>query len=143
MEKTLMYTGPRLIKLLAEQHQKRSSNLFRQGTFTLRWRAKVGSYPHPDVETLVSAGEPCGPWQPKRGRPEDKRNVGENWELMPDLPLNGYIPGSSIRGIVRAWAKQQPERIPKMEALLGFQKETVISAGKIQFLDAWPLEPTR
>jgi CRISPR-associated protein Cmr6 len=35
------------------------------------------------------------------------------------------------------------ERIPKMEALLGFQKETVISAGKIQFLDAWPLEPTR
>ncbi|MGY2793543.1 CRISPR-associated protein Cmr6 [Thermostichus sp. MS-CIW-36] len=143
MEKTLMYTGPRLIKLIAQQHQKRATNLFRQGTFTLRWRAKVGSYPHPDVETLVSAGEPCRPWRPQKGRPEDKRNVGENWELMPDLPLNGYIPGSSIRGIVRAWAKQQPERIPKMEALLGFQKGTVISAGKIQFLDAWPLEPTR
>jgi CRISPR-associated protein Cmr6 len=30
-----------------------------------------------------------------------------------------------------------------MEALLGFQKGTVITSGKIQFLDAWPEKPTR
>ncbi|NJL99240.1 MAG: RAMP superfamily protein [Synechococcaceae cyanobacterium SM2_3_2] len=137
-----MYTGPRLIELLRQQHQRRSSNLFQEGTFTLRWRAKVGSFPHPDVETLVSAGEPCGSWNPSSGRPEDKRNVGDNWDLLPDLPLNGYIPGASIRGIVRAWAKQRPERIARMEELLGVQKGSTISAGKIQFLDAWPLEPT-
>ncbi|MDX2273549.1 MAG: RAMP superfamily protein [Cyanobacteriota bacterium] len=69
--------------------------------------------------------------------------MGDNWELFPELPLNGYIPGSCIRGVVRAWAKQRPERIARMEELLGVQKGSTISAGKIQFLDAWPLEPTR
>ncbi|MBR8835360.1 MAG: RAMP superfamily protein [Stigonema ocellatum SAG 48.90 = DSM 106950] len=139
-----MYTGSRLIELLEKQHQQRShSGLFKKGTFHIQWRTKVGSFPHPDLETIVSAGEPCGPWRPSQGRPEDKRNIGENLQQLPILPLNGYIPGASIRGLVRAWAKQRPEILPRMHELLGYQNNDTISSGKIEFLDAWPGEPTR
>ncbi|PLZ97616.1 RAMP superfamily protein [Fischerella thermalis CCMEE 5268] len=139
-----MYTGSRLIELLELQHQRRSqSGLFKKDTFTIQWRAKVGSFPHPDVETIVSAGEPCGAWRPTQGRPEDKRNVNENWERLRVLPLNGYIPGASIRGIVRAWAKQRPDILSRMYELLGYQNNDTITAGKIEFLDAWPDEPTK
>ena len=56
-----MYTAPKLVELLAKQHEKRDQEgLFKQGTFTLLWRGKVGSSPYPDLETIVSAGEPCG-----------------------------------------------------------------------------------
>jgi len=74
------YSGLKLIELLEKQHQNRSAQtgLFKTGIFSLFWRAKVGSFPHPDLETLVSAGEPCGVWKPQQGRAEDKRNVGEN-----------------------------------------------------------------
>ena len=138
------YSGLHLIQLLEKQHRSRSqSGLFKKGSFTLRWRAKVGSFPHPDLETLISAGEPCGSWQLKEGRPENKRNVGENWDLLPELPLNGYIPGSSIRGIVRAWAKQRPNLKQKMIELLGKQENDEITPGKIEFLDAWPETPTQ
>lgn len=137
-----MYTGTKLIELLAKQ--ERSRELFRQGEFALTWRAKVGSHPHPDVETLVSAGEPCGAWQvSNNGRAENKRNVGDNWQQLRDLPLNGYIPAASIRGIVRAWAMQRPNIKARMLELLGEQRDREITAGKIQFLDAWPLEPTK
>ena len=136
-----MYTGIELINLLERQHQKRSqSGLFKKDTFTIQWRAKVGSFPHPDVETIVSAGEPCGAWPPKS---EDKRNVGENWQQLRTLPLNGYIPGSCIRGLVRAWAKQRPEIKPRMYQLLGHQDNDKITSGKIEFLDAWPETATK
>ncbi|MFM6477683.1 MAG: RAMP superfamily CRISPR-associated protein, partial [Dolichospermum sp.] len=140
-----MYTGIELINLLEKQHQKRSqSGLFKKDTFTIQWRAKVGSFPHPDVETIVSAGEPCGAWRPGQGRrPEDKRNVGENWQQLRTLPLNGYIPGSCIRGLVRAWAKERPEIRPKMYQLLGYQENDKITPGKIEFLDAWPETATK
>jgi CRISPR-associated protein Cmr6 len=139
-----MYTGIQLINLLEKQHQKRSqSGLFKKDTFTIQWRAKVGSFPHPDVETIVSAGEPCGAWRPTQGRPEAKRNVSENWERLRILPLNGYIPGASIRGLVRAWAKQRPEILPRMHELLGYQENDKITAGKIEFLDAWPEQATK
>jgi len=139
-----MYTGIKLIDLLEKQHQKRSqAGLFKKGTFTIQWRAKVGSFPHPDVETIVSAGEPSGPWRPTQGRPEDKRNVSENWERLKFLPLNGYIPGASIRGLVRAWAKQRPDILPRMYKLLGHQENDSITAGKIEFLDAWPETATQ
>lgn len=139
-----MYTGIQLINLLEKQHQKRSqSGLFKKDIFTIQWRAKVGSFPHPDVETIVSAGEPCGTWRPTHGRPGDKRNVSENWEQLRFLPLNGYIPGASIRGLVRAWAKQRPEILPRMYELLGYQENDKISAGKIEFLDAWPETATK
>jgi CRISPR-associated protein Cmr6 len=60
-QKQMMYSGTKLIDALAKQHQKRSqAGLFKSGVFTLDWRSKVGSFPHPDQETLVSAGEPCG-----------------------------------------------------------------------------------
>ncbi len=140
----MVYTGPKLIELLSQQQQARGqADLMRQGTFYLQWRAKVGSYPHPDTETLVSAGEPCGAWQPSRGRPEAKRNLGENWEQLPKLPLNGYVPGSSIRGIVRAWVKARPDLVPRMQELLGYQdRNDEVYGGKIQFLDAYPTAPT-
>lgn len=134
-----MYTGPQLVKLLEQQHQRReTSNLFKKDTFTLQWRSKVGSFPHPDVETMVSAGEPSGAWYVTNGRPEDKRQLDENLDRMPELPLNGYIPGSSIRGIVRAWAMKRPSIRNQMLDLLGSQQGNVIQAGKIEFLDAWP-----
>jgi CRISPR-associated protein Cmr6 len=140
-----MYTGIQLINLLENQHQKRSqSGLFKKDTFTIQWRAKVGSFPHPDVETIVSAGEPCGRWWPGEGRrPEDKRNVSENWERLRSLPLNGYIPGSCIRGLVRTWAKQRPEIKLRMYQLLGHQENDKITPGKIEFLDAWPEKATK
>jgi len=146
-----MYSGPQLIELLEQQHQGRHAGLLKKGTFSVQWRAKVGSFPHPDGETMVSAGEPCGPWEPAAGcprelhRPEDKRNVGENWEYFEELPLNGYIPGSGIRGLVRSWAKNRPEVEPRMRELLGYQdddREKIVS-GKFEFLDAWPVEPTK
>lgn len=139
-----MYAGNQLIQLLQKQHQARgNSDLFQIGTFTVQWRAKVGSFPHPDGETIVSAGEPCGAWRPSHGRPEEKRNVGENLQELPTLPLNGYIPGSGIRGLVRSWAKQRPGIQQRMRELLGYQQDNTISAGKIEFLDAWPKEPTK
>lgn len=139
-----MYSGNQLIQLLQKQHEARgNSGLFQTGIFTVLWRAKVGSFPHPDGETIVSAGEPCGAWRPSNGRPEDKRNVGENLKQLRELPLNGYIPGSAIRGLVRSWAKQRPEIQQRMRELLGYQQDNTISAGKIEFLDAWPKEPTK
>jgi CRISPR-associated protein Cmr6 len=144
-----MYAGTHLIKLLEKQQEERAKTsdkykgLFKKGTFTIQWRAKVGSFPHPDLETIVSAGEPCGPWLPNQGRPEDKRNVGDNLQHLSELPLNGYIPGSAIRGIVRSWAKQRPDIKPRMLQLLGYQDDDRISSGKIEFLDAWPEKATK
>ncbi|MFW6296301.1 MAG: RAMP superfamily CRISPR-associated protein [Halothece sp.] len=141
-----MYTQPLLAELLDKQSQSRGqSKLFKKGTITIQWRAKVGSFPHPDGETIVSAGEPCGPWKPNNTRPEDKRNVSENWEQLDTLPLHGYIPGSSIRGLVRAWAKKNPAETARMRELLGYQDEdkNLISPGKIEFLDAYPHEATQ
>ncbi|MEM7553518.1 MAG: RAMP superfamily CRISPR-associated protein [Cyanobacteria bacterium P01_A01_bin.84] len=139
-----MYTAPKLIELLEKQHQQRGiSDLFKKGTFTLLWRSKVGSFPHPDVETMVSAGEPCDVWYVDNGRPEDKRKLDQNLEKIPELPLNGYIPGSSIRGIVRAWAMERPSIREQMYELLGYQEDNTIRAGKIEFFDAWSPEPTR
>lgn len=157
----MIYSGKKLLDLLEIQHQKRSiSGLFRRGQFTLNWRAKVGSFPHPDLETIISAGEPCGSWRTLtiskerkvngrketytvQSRPEDKRNVGENWQALKELPLNGYIPATSIRGIVRAWAKQRPDIYLRMIELLGYQENDRIQSGKIQFLDAWPTSPCK
>jgi CRISPR-associated protein Cmr6 len=145
-----MYTAPKLIDLLEKQHQQRDkSSLFKSGTFNLQWRAKVGSFTPPDLETIISAGEPCGAWTPQQGcppaqaRPEDKRNVSDNYKYFRELPLHGYIPASSIRGIVRNWASKRPDIKPRMEQLLGKQENNEIQAGKIQFLDAYPRNPTK
>ena len=157
-----MYSGTKLIDALTEQHEKRSnSGLFRSDIFTLDWRSKVGSFPHPDGETLVSAGEPCGSWrtvtltqrekdsdgkwQDKKyqSRPEDKRNLDHNLESLAILPLNGYVPAASIRGIVRAWVSQHPDLVPRMKDLLGYQDASKIIAGKIEFLDAFPIEASK
>lgn len=139
-----MYTGFQLLERLEQQYQARGqSGLFKRGKFKILWRAKVGSFPHPDLETMVSAGEPCGSWETNQQQPRDKDRLGQYFRELPKLPLNGYIPGSSIRGIVRAWAKQRPEIFPTMQRLLGYQKGGTMHSGKIQFLDAWPVKPTR
>lgn len=131
----MVYTSPQLVDLLERQHQSRNqSGLFKKDKFTLQWRGKVGSFPYPDLETIVSAGEPCGSW---RWRPQDFGQLGER---RTSLPLNGYIPGSSIRGIVRAWAQQRPDIASQMQVLLGNQQDDTITSGKFEFLDAWPQE---
>ena len=133
-----MYTAPKLVELLAKQHEKRDQEgSFKQGTFTLSWRGKVGSSPYPDLETIVSAGEPCGFWE------WDKQDFGQIHERLRELPLNGYIPASAIRGIVRMWAKKRPEIREKMFELLGNQTDDKITSGKIEFFDAWTKEPSR
>ena len=137
----MLYAGDRLIKLLENQHQARKqSGLLKKGTFTLEWRTKVGSFPHPDVETIVSAGEPAGRWEHNNTQ---KLNIGDNFQKFPQLPLNGYIPGSCIRGIVRSWAKKRRDIKSRMYEILGYQEDDTISAGKIEFLDAWPETPTK
>jgi CRISPR-associated protein Cmr6 len=152
-----MYTAPKLVELLEQQHNNRNqSGLFKKGTFHIQWRAKVGSFPHPDGETIVSAGEPCGPWptnqqQPRqdivkdhKGRERTIHRLEQYYTELHALPLNGYIPGSSIRGLVRSWAKQNPDLQHRMEQLLGHQdnQQNQIYAGKIEFLDAYPENPT-
>jgi CRISPR-associated protein Cmr6 len=147
-----MYTAPLLPKLLAQQTEERKPGFFKQGKFTLQWRAKVGSFPAPDVETLISAGELNAPWKwPVKSQqtasgeyethnPHDFSEKLENRRKT--VPLNGYIPASSIRGIVRDWAKQRPDLRQRMLDLLGSQdKQGNIKGGKIEFLDAWPVEP--
>ncbi len=145
------YSGPKLLDLLEKQHQKRSQeNLLCSGVFTLNWRTKVGSFPHPDLETIVAAGEPCGAWKIDSGcpqgksRPEDKRNLGDNLQYFSELPIYGYVPAASIRGLVRAWAQQHLSVRSRMQELLGWQNNNdEISAGKIEFLDAFPIKPTK
>lgn len=153
-----MYTAHKLTELLQEQHKKRNqSDLFRQGEFTIQWRAKVGSFPHPDGETIISAGEPCGAWKTNKQQPRyekvplknDKERTKYPLEQysdeIPQLPLNGYVPGSSIRGIVREWAKHNPNiDSGSINSLLGYQdrQDNQIYPGKIIFLDAYPHKPT-
>jgi CRISPR-associated protein Cmr6 len=133
MSKSPLYTAPILTKLLAQQSEKRSPGLFKQGTFTLQWRGKVGSFPHPDLETIVSAGEPCGRWDWK-----PDRDFGDLGERLKQLPVSGYIPGSAIRGITRSWAIKHG-RGHEVQDLLGNQDHNQeITSGKIEFLDAWP-----
>lgn len=150
----MVYTAPKLIELLEKQHQQRgNTDLFKQGTFTLQWRSKVGSHPHPDLETMIPASEPCGSWKPTQQaqkpedisllRPEAKRNVAENNKYFNILPYRGYIPASSIRGLVRAWASKRPDIKPEMETLLGKQENDTINAGKFVFFDAYPQEETK
>jgi CRISPR-associated protein Cmr6 len=69
--------------------------------------------------------------------------LSENLKLFEKLPLNGYIPAASIRGIVRAWVSQYPELVPQMQELLGHQTGSQIIPGKIEFLDAFPNQPTK
>lgn len=154
INKEMLYTAPKLIELLEQQHQQREkADLFKQGIFTIQWRAKCGSHPHPDLETMIPASEPCGTWKPSQNlphnqrhlaRPEAKRNVGENYQYFRELPYRGYIPASSIRGLVRAWATKQSSEIKlEMERLLGKQENDTINSGKIEFLDAYPTQETK
>jgi CRISPR-associated protein Cmr6 len=133
MGKKMLYTAPMLTKLLAQQAEKRSPGLFKQGTFALQWRSKVGSFPYPDLETIVSAGEPCGRWDWK-----PDRDFGDLDKRLKQLPLSGYIPGSAIRGMVRSWAVKHGLK-NEVQELLGDQADNQeITSGKIEFLDAWP-----
>jgi CRISPR-associated protein Cmr6 len=159
------YNGPLLLELLAKQQKERAKNnpeldLFRSGAFIIDWRAKVGSFPSPDVETIISAGEPCGSWKKVKvtrstrnqagqwqnnefeSRPEDKRTVEDNFQALRQLPLNGYIPGASIRGIVRSWVNKRQHLRERLQELLGKQEDNEITSGRIEFLDAFPKEPT-
>ncbi len=57
-----------------------------------------------------------------------------------------YLPGSSMKGMVRAWAKAEGEsgtRGSQLEQLLGDRKSAGTFSGTIAFLDAVPIEPVR
>jgi CRISPR-associated protein Cmr6 len=66
--------------------------------------------------------------------------------LLPAMhPVYGvpYVPASSLKGVVRAWAEQQGEPIrSQVRSMLGYldmdAKENAASLGKVQFLDAFP-----
>ncbi|MBE9138183.1 RAMP superfamily protein [Nodosilinea sp. LEGE 07088] len=134
-----MYETTQLLtELLEQQNQQREQSLFKKGIFTLRWRTKVGSCPHPDTETLTSAGEPSGAWKWS----QQDFDTLENRKST--LPINGYIPASSIRGMVKAWAKQRPGLKSRVNELLGYSNHSgQIFTGKVAFLDAWPTEATQ
>jgi CRISPR-associated protein Cmr6 len=143
-----MYSATKLIEALARQHRQRKgkSDLFKSGTFILDWRVKVGSFPHPDNETIVSAGEPCGSWEKDQWTGAEiskKREIGVNLCNFEKLPLYGYIPAASLRGMVRAWASKHPKLREKMNELLGYQTSSKIVPGKVDFLDAFPSEATK
>jgi CRISPR-associated protein Cmr6 len=139
MSRQQMYQTTQLLtELLEQQNLQRKELLFKKGVFTLLWRTKVGSFPHPDTETLTSAGEPSGDWKWS----DQDFDILENRKST--LPINGYIPASSIRGMVKVWAKQQPKLEKRVNELLGYSTHSgQIFTGKVAFLDAWPIEATQ
>ena len=54
-----------------------------------------------------------------------------------------FIRGSSIKGMIRAWAREEAdeERIEEIQRIFGDQDEN--GAGSVDFLDVLPLEPAR
>jgi len=134
-----MYETTQLLTELLEQRSQTTQGFyFKKGLFTLPWRTKVGSFPSPDTETLTSAGEPAGAWR------WSTQDLGELKDRKNTLPVNGYIPGSSIRGMVRAWAEKRSASRGRVNDLLGHQvRDGQIVAGKVTFLDAWPTVATR
>lgn len=71
--------------------------------------------------------------------------------LLPALhPIYGvpYVPASSIKGVVKAWAEyHQPEGLETVQRLFGFLNQTAsedeqkASLGAVQILDAFPMTP--
>ncbi|ALL01404.1 CRISPR-associated protein, Cmr6 family [Pyrodictium delaneyi] len=89
--------------------------------------------------------------------------VGLAWDLLLDLP---YVPGSSFKGAVSAFAevsagcdrlrarrrgsedkcvaeKEHAERLDALRALFGDSSDSDGSMGSLLFLDAYPVEPGR
>ena len=64
---------------------------------------------------------------------------GFAWHPTLGMP---YLPGSSVKGMVRAWAEQETDPRPaseELDRLLGKQN----SAGSVCFLDALPIKPVK
>lgn len=71
------------------------------------------------------------------GRPHPVEN-GFAWHPTLGTP---YLPGSSVKGLVRAWAELSEEPKDQIARLLGSSADA--SAGTICFLDAIPVEPVK
>lgn len=67
---------------------------------------------------------------------------GFTWHYNLGLP---YIPGSSIKGLVRAWARSwdNNDNDELLYNLLGAEKEQDSKSGEVIFFDALPLQPVR
>lgn len=54
-----------------------------------------------------------------------------------------YLPGSSVKGLVRSWATQWEEQVDPedVKRIFGCQDGTAVSVGSVIFYDALPLEP--
>jgi len=63
---------------------------------------------------------------------------GFTWHHSLGVP---YIPGTSVKGIVRDWARQNGVEKSKIDRLFGPDDNSERSAGSIIFLDALPAKP--
>ncbi len=99
--------------------------------------------------TVTLAGEIAEVYFPERLRVGGIQGFRER--LLPALhPVYGvpYVPASSIKGVVKAWAEyHQPEGLETVQRLFGFLNQTASEAeqkaslGTVQILDAFPMTP--
>jgi CRISPR-associated protein Cmr6 len=78
------------------------------------------------------------PWRVRVGGLQGFRE-----RLLPVMhPIYGipYVPSSSIKGLVRAWAREQKE--PDIKHLLGYLEGSDSSMATVEFLDAFPTRPS-
>ena len=70
--------------------------------------------------------------------------IGNGFAFHPTLGVP-YLPGSSVKGMVRAWIEQEGVESNVIDELFGSRDRTEDSAtsGRICFLDATPVEPIR
>lgn len=64
--------------------------------------------------------------------------------LLPAMhPVYGvpYIPASSLKGVIHAWAREQKVAEQEINRLLGYLKGKEASIGRVQILDAFPTKP--
>jgi CRISPR-associated protein Cmr6 len=118
-------------------------SIFKQGITAEKKMAPLYEYLEQRIEQLAEVTlKVLFPWRLRVGGLPGFRDL-----LLPAMhPVYGvpYVPASSIKGIVRAWAKQQDDTVRnQVNDLFGYidgkSKDDRGSIGKVQFLDAFPL----
>lgn len=54
-----------------------------------------------------------------------------------------YLPGSSLKGLMRAWAQEQGEQEPDINRIFGPRGQREPACGSVVFFDALPTQPVR
>ena len=131
-----MYSGTKLVDALARQHEKRSnSELFKSSEFILDWRSKVGSFPHPDGETIVSAGEPCGSWRTVTLTKREKDSNGK-WQDKKYFRHSRFF--GSLKEKTAAEMKNEDSTFIIHEAVRGMLPTNKLSRHVISKLKSYP-----